>query len=446
MRKTATLLCTLLIASSGLWAKTKPKGAQELFPDGSPIPAWFATGNEPTRLADLGRQYVVTDYGVAPDSTLVQTRQLQAVIDRAAADGGGVVVVPEGTFMTGALFFKPGTHLYVSRGAVLRGSDDISDYPVLPSRMEGQNLNYFPGIINAWGCDGFTLSGEGTIDGNGLRSWKSFWQRRAYNPKCTNLDELRPRLLFVWGSNNVKISGLRLVNSPFWTTHFYKCDSVKLIDLYIFSPAAPVKAPSTDGVDIDACNNFLIKGCYISVNDDGVALKGGKGPWADTDPDNGANTNVIIEDTEYGFCHGVLTCGSESIHDRNIIVRRIKAEHVNHLLWLKMRPDTPQLYEHILVEDVKGSGRNCLYSRAWKQFFDLKGREDIPMSYGRNVTLRNIDFDCNTFFDVEKSDQFALSDFLFDNLNIRAEKSGIDRSAVDGLTLRNVIVNGEQQQ
>jgi hypothetical protein len=68
------------------------------------------------------------------------------------------------------------------------------------------------------------------------------------------------------------------------------------------------------------------------------------------------------------------------------------------------------------------------------------------MSYGRNVTLRNIDFDCNTFFDVEKSDQFALSDFLFDNLNIRAEKSGIDRSAVDGLTLRNVIVNGEQQQ
>lgn len=107
----------------------------------------------------------------------------------------------------------------------------------------------------------------------------------------------------------------------------------------------------------------------MSVNDDAIALKGGKGPWADQDPNNGGNSNIIIEDCTYGFCHGALTCGSESIHNRNIILRRIHITNANRLLWLKMRPDTPQQYEYILVEDITGDadhfcisnlGRNSL--------------------------------------------------------------------------------------
>ena len=98
----------------------------------------------------------------------------------------------------------------------------------------------------------------------------------------------------------------------------------------------------------------------MSVNDDAIALKGGKGPWADQDPNNGGNSNIIIEDCTYGFCHGALTCGSESIHNRNIILRRIHITNANRLLWLKMRPDTPQQYEYILVEDITGGGNEDL--------------------------------------------------------------------------------------
>ncbi|MDF1511901.1 glycosyl hydrolase family 28 protein, partial [Robertmurraya sp. DFI.2.37] len=97
-------------------------------------------------------------------------------------------------------------------------------------------------------------------------------------------------------SNNVQLSGVRLINSPFWTTHLYKCNHIKLLNLYIFSPEKPVKAPSTDAIDIDVCSNVLVKNCYMSVNDDAIALKGGKGPWADQDPNNGGNSNIIIED------------------------------------------------------------------------------------------------------------------------------------------------------
>lgn len=131
------------------------------------------------------------------------------------------------------------------------------------------------------------------------------------------------------------------LQSHFWTTHLYKCNHVKYLNCYIFSPAYPIKAPSTDAIDIDVCTDVLVKNCYLEVNDDSVVLKGGKGPWADQVADNGSNERIIIEDCTYGFCHGCLTCGSESVHNRNIIMRRIKVAEGKNLLWLKMRPDTP---------------------------------------------------------------------------------------------------------
>lgn len=430
--KLIALLLTALISL--------PTSAQEKFPDGTPIPDWFRQ-NEIVNIETLGQKYNLADYGVVNDSTLLQTEKIQAVIDRAADQGGGVIIVPRGTYLTGSLFFKPKTHLHLPEGAVLKGSDDISNFPIVDTRIEGQSLKYFAALVNADKVDGFTLSGKGTINGNGLRFWKSFWLRRKVIPKCTNMDELRPRLVYISNSDDVQLSGVRLMNSPFWTTHIYKCNRIKLLGLHISAPSAPVKAPSSDAVDIDVCKDVLIKNCYMSVNDDAVALKGGKGPWADQDPNNGGNSNIIIEDCVYGFCHSGLTCGSESIHNRNIILRRCKIFNATRLLWLKMRPDTPQHYEYILVEDITGDAKNFLVVKPWSQFFDLKGRKDMPMSYSNNVTMRNIDLDCDVFFNVSKSDQYQLRDFTFENLNIRAKKPECDREIISNFEWKNVKVN-----
>ena len=419
--------------------------AQDLFPDGTPIPDWFRQ-NEIAPVHTLGTQYRITDHGVVIDSTLLQTEQLQAIIDKASAAGGGVVVIPKGVFLSGSLFFKPGTHLHLEEGAVLKGSDDISNFELLMTRMEGQTLRYFAALVNADGLDGFTISGKGAIDGNGLRYWKAFWLRRRFNPQCTNMDEMRPRLVYISNSKNVQLSGVTLRNSPFWTTHLYKSENVKLLDLHIYAPAAPVKAPSSDAVDIDVCTNVLIKNCYLSVNDDAVALKGGKGPKADQDPNNGGNFNIIIEDCIYGYCHGVLTNGSESIHNRNIIVRRCRVDHAERLLWLKMRPDTPQNYEYITVEDITGSGlTNFIYIQPWTQFFDLKGETEIPMSYGSHITMRNINLECSNFFNVGPSEQYKLSDFTFENLDLRVTRNAeFHPEYVDGFKMNNIVINGEK--
>lgn len=412
----------------------------EFFPDGTRIPEWFHQAS-PVKADTLGRLYNICRYGVKKDSTLVQTAQIQAVIDRAAEQGGGVIVIPKGVFLSGSLFFKQGTHLYLCKGATLKGSDDISDFPVVDTRIEGQSLKYFAALVNAEGLDGFTISGHGTINGNGLRYWKSFWLRRKVNPKCTNMDEMRPRLVFLSNCRNAEISGIRLINSPFWTTHLYKCEKVRLLGLHIYSPAAPVKAPSTDAIDIDACREIHVKQCYMSVNDDAIALKGGKGPWADRARENGGNYNIIIEECNYGFCHSALTCGSESIHDRNIILRRCTLDKCNRLLWLKMRPDTPQLYEYITVEDITGNARNFLYIRPWTQFFDLKDRQDIPMSYSQFVTMRRIKLKCEDFFNVEQSEQYELRNFRFEELEVEATHPEYDTDQIENLQLIGVNIN-----
>lgn len=425
MKKTIFILATLLICGVAV-GKKAPKQTKDLWPDGTEIEAWFKD-TASVKLEGLGRQYRVTDYGVVNDGR-IHTKELQTLIDKVAQDGGGVLVVPEGVYMTGAVFFKQGVHLYLKAGGVLMGSNDPSDYPLLQTRIEGETCKYYSALINADGLDGFTISGKGTIDGNGYTFWKHFWERRAWNRKCTNKDEQRPRLVFISNCKNVQIEGINLQNSPFWTTHIYNSERVKLLNLHIYSPAKPVKAPSTDAIDLDVVKNILVKGCYMSVNDDAVAIKGGKGPYADAFrtkyegvdlskfPEmqgDGGNENIIIEDCVYGFCHGCLTLGSESVYNHNIILRRIKVDEANNLLWLKMRPDTPQHYEYVTVEGVTGKCGRFLFIQPWTQFFKPGDRE-MPLSRCNNITLRNNQVDTKKMLDVKTSDKYELIDFTLD--------------------------------
>ena len=161
------LLLATVIAAARM---PKKKPVVERWPDGTAMDAWFKDTTK-VDILTLGRQYVITDYGVKNDSTVIQTQRLQQLIDRIAQEGGGVMVIPEGTFLTGALFFRQGTHLHVK--GRLKGSDRIGDFPILQTRIEGETCHYFSALINADGIDGFTISGTGTIDGNGLLSRSS---------------------------------------------------------------------------------------------------------------------------------------------------------------------------------------------------------------------------------------------------------------------------------
>ena len=426
MRRIALYMFVAL--ASLLQTSVQARSIKERWPDGTVMDSWF-TNKTKVDISTLGRQYVITDYGVKADSIMIQTAQIQAVIDKCASDGGGVVVIPSGTFSTGALFFKQGTHLHLVEGATLKGSDRVIDYPIMTTRIEGETCKYFCAMINADGLDGFSISGKGAIDGNGLKYWQEFWIRRMWNKACTNKDAQRPRLTYISNSRNVTIQDVNLVNSPFWTNHVYKSDHVRYLDCYIFAPTEKIwdgdpqrGAPSSDAIDVDACTDVLIDGCYMHVNDDAVVMKGGKGTWADKDETNGPCERVLIQNCRYGKVHGCLTLGSEAIHCRNIILRNCHSENSNRVLWLKMRPDTPQHYEYVQVENITGKCGKFLFIHPWTQFFKPGDRKDMPLSRCNNIIMRNNNVQTATMLDVVTSDKYELIDFTLGGETIDFEQ------------------------
>lgn len=108
---------------------------QEIFPDGTVIDKWFYDITIP-ELSDLGKQYVLTDNNVLDDGK-IHTKEIQNLIDRAYENGGGVIVVPKGTYLRVRRFSKQGVNLYIEDGGVLKGSDDIYDYPIMQNSYGG---------------------------------------------------------------------------------------------------------------------------------------------------------------------------------------------------------------------------------------------------------------------------------------------------------------------
>lgn len=393
--------------------------------------------------------YLVTDFGVVSnDSTLKQTEALQAVIDRAEAAGGGIVTLPEGTYLSGALFFKPGTRLHLAKGAVLKGSDDINDYPLVPSRMEGRSIYYYAALVNAYFVDGFQITGEGTVNGAAYNFWVAFWNRRDEAKKegrsCTNLEVHRPRLVYIWGCDNIKFSGVRFCNSAFWTMHLYQCENVLIENCSFQAPTKPVKAPSSDAMDFDVCRNITVRGCYLDCNDDGVTIKGGKGVYANRSYESGAVENVLVEDCTFGpNLHGILTLGSECVHARNIVLRNCKSMTHCALLRLKMRPDTYQIYEDITVENVTGTIGSVFDMKPWKQFFDLEGSDEKPYGVVRNILIKDVDVDCRSLGTIAGNPDDTVENIRLENLTLRAEDPAFE-CAYPSVVFDNVTINGKK--
>lgn len=391
------------------------------------------------------KDYLITDFGVKTDSTRLSTLAIQQVIDSASLKGGGTIVIPKGVFLSGALFFKPNTKLRLENGAILKGSDNIKDYPLIPSRMEGKSIYYYAALVNAYRVDSFSITGPGTINGNGAKFWSYFWAYRdsmkQLKKSATNLEVHRPRLVFLWGCDDVTVSNVKLCNSGFWTTHLYQCNNVLIENCEIRSPYRPVKAPSTDGIDIDVCKKVTVRGCYISVNDDAVCIKGGKGPYAHKMPENGIVEDVLVENCTFGESHGVLTLGSESIHARNISLRNCKVESNTPLLRIKMRPDTYQTFENITVDNVTGQCGTIIEMRPWKQFYNMEGSKEKPFGIIRNITVSNVKVKCSQFGEIAGNPLDKVSGFVFRNIKATAKVPEL-KTKYKGVKAENVIVNG----
>jgi alpha-L-rhamnosidase len=396
-----------------------------------------------------GRRVSILDTGAVADGATVNTRAIQAAIDRLAGQGGGTVVVPSGVFVSGALFLKPRVHLHLDQGAVLRCSTDMRHFPVQRTRIEGHFEERFnPGLINASGCDGLTITGEGTLDGAGRPIWDQFWKlRNASKEKGNfrNLDVPRARLAVIEGSRGVTIAGITFKDSQFWNLHLYRCRDVVVKNAGFEVPDDYVQAPSTDGIDIDSCQDVLVDGCRFSVTDDCIAAKGTKGPHALEDKDSPPTERIRVRNCTFRRGHALFTCGSEATVVRDVVVERCRVQDVGAIAHLKLRPDTPQRYEDITFRDLvlESSKGEIVAIRPWSQYFDLKG-EAPPHSSVRGLVLEGLRGRFGAFGIVAPNPgQTDIGGVVLRNMDLQLTDERLQVKDAGKPVVENVVVNGK---
>ncbi len=385
----------------------------------------------------------VTTIGAIGDGTTLNTNVLQKAIDDCSAKGGCTLVFPKGVFLTGAIFLKSGVNLYLAEGSVVKGSTNRKDYPKSETRIEGHFEPWLPALINADKTDNLKITGSGTFDGNGVTFWEDFWAKRKENPKTTNLDVERPRLMFVQHSQNVKISGVKFKDSGFWNLHIYACRKV-LVENVRFEVQDGLRAPSSDGIDIDSSQFVTVRGCYFRVDDDGVCLKGSKGPFASNDKLSPPVEHIRITNCTFERSHGVLTLGSEATIIRDVIIEKSRVIGPIPLVRFKLRPDTPQLYEDIHFRNITADSTGAMFEiRPWKQFFDLKGQPP-PNSIVRNITISNIKGTFGSFGEIQGNPgQTTIDGISLKNVDLQIKDDKLKVVDVKNLMTKNVKVNGK---
>lgn len=384
----------------------------------------------------------IADFGAVGNGTTLNTKSIQSAVDHVAANGGGTLVIPKGTFLSGAIFLKPGVNLHLEEGAVLKGSTDRKDYPRTRTRIEGHFEEWLPALVNAERTDHLRVSGSGMLDGSGKPFWEEFWTRLNADEKTKNLDVPRPRLMLVQNSRDVNVSGITFKDSGFWNLHLYRCRDV-LVENARFEVADGIRCPSTDGTDIDSCSDVTIRGCTYRVDDDCIAVKGSKGPLALDDTDSPPVENILVTDCTFERGHGVVTLGSEATVVRNVRVEKCRVRGSIAVVRLKLRPDTPQHYEGIHYRDIELDGDGAIIEvQPWTQYFDLKGQEP-PKSIVRNVTLTNVTGRYGSFGTLMGNPgQTTISDVKLTAINVTLKSGKLKTGDVKDLTFRDVTVNG----
>lgn len=411
-----------------------------------------------TSLARAGAQFTtahtrkvsILDHGAKADGTTLNTKAIQDTIDSLAARGGGWVIIPAGTFVSGALFFKPGVNLALEKDAVLQASTDVAaNFPAQRTRIEGHFEEKFtPALINAKNCDGFTITGKGTLDGAGRPIWDQFWKMRNAAPDPHNFPNIglpRARMALIEESRNVTVEGITFKDSQFWNLHLYKCSNVLVKNARFQVPDDYKQAPSTDGIDLDSCQLVTVEGCFFSVTDDCIAAKGSKGPNAANDLSSPPVERIRVRNCTFKRGNGIVTLGSEAT-----VVRDVRVDNCNvigevKIAVLKLRPDTPQHYEDIHFRNItlEGSRAPMVQIQPWSQYFDLKGNTP-PKSVVRNVSVTGIKGRFGAFGTIKPNlGQTDISDIVFQDINVTLQDPKLNTNGVNGLKFENVMVNGK---
>ena len=293
----------------------------------------------------------ITTYGALSDGVTDNALPFQKAIDACAASGGGIVRVPgSGTFMTGPFDLKSRVELRLERGSRILANPDEMVYTKSAFRANMGEGSIWIGGENA---ERVTISGEGTIDGNGI-AFMGPEEKAAYALKEFDTFDRRPHVLTLVNVTGLEIRGVTFGNSAYWCVHLVGCTDVDIHGIRIDNS---LKIRNSDGIDLDHTRNVRIRNCVIASGDDCICFKTRR-EYAEFGP----TENVTVTDCTMTSTSCAIKLGSENMDAiRNVDVRNCVIRSSNRGIGIQNRDEG--VIENIRFADFTIEGR--LFDDVW---------------------------------------------------------------------------------
>ena len=396
----------------------------------------------------------IEDYGaIGNGSTLCRTA-INNAITACNAAGGGKVIVPPGTFLTGAIQLKSNVNLYISAGATLKFSTDPNNYlPIVLTRFEGvECYNYSP-FIYAYGQDNIAITGSGTLDGNASSSDWWGWKTSGDGDRTDLLAmgeagvpvvdrifgpgyKIRPVFIQPHTSTKILIDSVTILKSPMWEINPVLCQNVTVSNVTI----------SSHGVNNDGCNpecskDVWIHHCIFDTGDDCIAIKSGRN-------NDGRRVNVpseciVIQNCTMQDGHGGVVLGSEiSGNVRNVFAEDcvMSSPNLDRALRVKTNSVRGGIIENIFLRNIQVPQVASAYIEVNMNYEEGDVGSFTPIV--RNFSVENMTGSSSPkVFNINCYARSPISNFLLINCTLTASSLGTYVN-VRKLQVVNTTVNG----
>lgn len=413
------------------------------------------------------KEFFVDDYGAVADGKTKSTEAFNEAIQAAHEAGGGRVVVPEGTYLTGAIHLKSNVNLHVKKGATIKFSQDPKDYlPLVKTRWEGVELYNYSPLIYAHEEENIAITGEGTLDGQADNEnwwpWKGKseygWeegephQAEARNKLFQMAEDgvpveerrfgegsyLRPSFIQPYESQNILIQGVKLIDSPMWFINPVLSENVTIEDVTVVG-----HGPNNDGANPESSKNVLIKDSHFDTGDDCIAIKSGRN--ADGRRINVPSENIVIQGNEMRDGHGGVVIGSEMTGGaRNIFAEdnSMDSPNLDRVLRIKTNSVRGGIVENVYLRNNTVSEVGGEVIRINMFYEEGDAGEYTPIV--RNIEVDNLHSNGGNYgIYIRAYDRSPVQNLKITNSSFNNVKTPTLIENVENMILSNFTINGE---
>lgn len=396
----------------------------------------------------------VLRFGANPDGVTDCRQAFEKAMKACERRKGGTIVVPKGTYLlNGPIHFVSYVNLHLEKGAKLVFGNNPQDYPVVLTSWEGTMLYNYSPLIYGINLQDVSITGQGVIDGEGHGVWAS-WKPKEQSGKSLSREMnhnqqpvtarvfgegyfLRPQLIQFLNSKNILIEGVTLEDSPFWTLHLLKSESITIRGLKYNA-----HNKNNDGIDIEHSKNVLIEDVDFDNADDNIAIKAGR-------DDDGRNSNmpsenIIVRNCRFKGLHAMVIGSEMSAGVKNVFVYNSEASgYLKRGVYLKTNSDRGGFINNVYVENIKFKDVEDAIFMTSNYHGEGSGLHPSKIS---NIHLSKLSFNeaSNAAIVIEGYPDFKVENVYLNEIVVKKAKNGITLTNTTNINFNEIVIGDKQ--